>query len=136
MASMMRTTITFKCKAAQHVPCLECGADLHAGFHDLVVGMDGPHAHHALLTPTDDTCAVRGPTDGSHCPLVSVMNGVQQLAALRPKSSDFAITPPTDNALPILHHHVMTVALVSASRGCILYNHAVLMYIWTVLWRL
>ena len=73
--------------------------------------MGGPHAHHALLTPTDDACAVRGPTDGSHCPLVGVMNGVQQLAALRPKSSDLTITPPTDDALPILHHHAMKVAL-------------------------
>ena len=64
--------------------------------------VDGPHAHHALLTPTDDTGAVRGAADCSHSPLMRVMDGVQQLPTLRPKSTDLAITPATDDALPIL----------------------------------
>ncbi len=76
---------------------------LHAGFHDLAVVVDGPHAHHALLTPTDDTGAVRGAADGSHSPLVRIVDGVQQLPTLRPKSTDLAITPATDDTLPILH---------------------------------
>ncbi|KAA6418664.1 MAG: hypothetical protein FRX49_11317 [Trebouxia sp. A1-2] len=79
------------------------GDYLHAGFHDLAVVVDGPHAHHALLTPTDDAGAVRGAADGSHSPLVRIVDGVQQLPTLRPKSTDLAITPTTDDALPILH---------------------------------
>lgn len=92
---------------AQHsmTPSQRRAADLHAGFHDLAVWTNGPHAHHALLPPTDDTGAVWGAADGSHCPLVCVMDGVQQFAALRPKDTNLAIAPPTDDALPVLHHH-------------------------------
>jgi len=67
--------------------------------------VDGPHAHHALLTPTDDTGAIRGAADGSHGPLVRIVDGVQQLPTLRPKSTDLTITPATDDALPILHSY-------------------------------
>ena len=91
-----------------HVACgqlkqqCEQGGHLHAGFHDLTVVMNGPHAHHALLPATDDTGAVRGAADGCHSALMRIMDGVQQLAALRPKRTDLAIAPPTDDALPIL----------------------------------
>ena len=75
--------------------------------------MDSPHAHHALLTPTDDAAAVRRAADGSHCPLVGVMNGVQQLAALRAKGPDLAIAPATDDALPILQEGLVSTAACS-----------------------
>lgn len=110
----------------------ECAADLHAGLHDLAVGVYGPHAHHPLLTPTDDSAAVRGPTDGSHRPLVCIVNGVQQLAALGAKRSDLAIAPPTDNALSVLHHHARTTLHACQ---CLLRLHcapvsAVLLHVW------
>ena len=76
---------------------------LHASLHDLAVVVNGPHAHHALLATTDDAAAVRCTADGSHSPLVGVMDGVQQLATLWTKSTNFAIAPPTDDALTILH---------------------------------
>jgi hypothetical protein len=76
---------------------------LQGSLHDLGLFADSPDSNLTFHTTGNNALAVRGGREGGNTVVVSVVNGVEELARLGQESTDLAIVPSGDDALAISH---------------------------------
>jgi len=70
---------------------------LHRRQQRLAIGLDLPHADHALAAARDHAPTVGGARDRADAPLVGVVYGEHDLARLGVEAADLAVVPAADD---------------------------------------